>query len=121
MRVLVTGGAGYIGSFTTRALQGEGHEVVVFDNLSYGHRQAVEAEIIEGDIADAAVLDALMASRRFDALIHFAAFIEAGESMVDAARFFRNNTATAITLLTVAAENRVDKVVFSSTAGIYGN
>jgi UDP-glucose 4-epimerase len=121
MRVLVPGGAGYIGSFTVRALQQAGHEVVVFDNLSFGHTRAVDAEIVRGDLADSAALDACMARRGFEAIIHFAAFIEAGESMVEAGRFFANNTANAINLLNAAARHGIGQFVFSSTAGLYGN
>lgn len=121
MRILVTGGAGYIGSFTTRALQGAGHEVVVYDNLSFGHPEAIDAELVIGDLADSTVLDAVFSSRPFDAVIHFAASIEAGESMVDAGRFFTNNTANAINLLNAAVRHGITQLVFSSTAGVYGN
>jgi len=121
MRVLVTGGAGYIGSFTVRALQLAGHEVVVYDNLSFGHPQAIQAELVIGDLADASALDSCIANGHFDAIIHFAAFIEAGESMVDAGRFFVNNTANAIHLINVAAHHGIKNFVFSSTAGVYGN
>lgn len=121
MRVLVTGGAGYIGSFTVRALQAARHEAVVFDNLSYGHRQAIDAELIQGDLADSAALDACLSTRSFDAIMHFGAFIEAGDSMVEAGRFFANNTGNAINLLNAAARHGIEKLVFSSTAGLYGN
>ena len=121
MRVLVTGGAGYIGSFAARALEAAGHRVVVCDNLSFGHREAIDAELVVGDIADAGTLDACLAARRFDAIMHFAAFIEAGESMKDAGRFFQNNTANTITLLNVALRHGIQHFVFSSTAGVYGD
>lgn len=121
MRVLVTGGAGYIGSFTTIALQQAGHDVVVFDNLSYGHAQAVAAPLEVGDLADSQLVDHLLADGNFDAIIHFAAFIEAGESMIDAQRFFSNNTANAINLLSAAARHGIGKFIFSSTAGVYAN
>src|SRR5947209_4347773 len=120
MRVLVTGGAGYIGSFTTRALQAAGHEVVVYDNLRFGHREAVDAELVVGDLADSAALDACMSAGVFDAVIHFAAFIEAGESMENAGKFFENNTANAINLLNATARHGIRNLVFSSTAGVYG-
>ena len=121
MRVLVPGGAGYIGSFTVRALQEAGHEVVVYDNLSYGHREAVDGEIVVADLADAAALDACLSGGAFDAIVHFAAFIEAGDSMKDAARFFQNNTANTIHLLNAAARGGVRHFVFSSTAAVYAD
>jgi UDP-glucose 4-epimerase len=121
VRVLVTGGAGYIGSFTVDALQAEGHDVVVFDNLSYGHRQAISAELVVGDLADEAAIQECLAERSFDAVIHFAGSIEAGLSMVDAGRFFSNNVANSITLLNAAQRAGVQRIVFSSSAGVYGN
>jgi UDP-glucose 4-epimerase len=122
MRMLVPGGAGYIGSFTVRALQAAGHEITVYDNLSYGHRRAIDGvELVRGDVGDAAALDACLERGAYDAIMHFAAFIEAGESMRDAARFFANNTGNAITLLNAAARHGIKHFVFSSTAGLYGN
>lgn len=121
MRVLVTGGAGYIGSFTTRALQEVGHEVVVFDNLSYGHRQAVDAELVVADLGDVPAIDACMEAGRFDAIMHFAASIEAGESMKHADLFFQNNVVNSINLLNAAVRHGIDKLVFSSTAAVYGD
>jgi UDP-glucose 4-epimerase len=128
MKVLVTGGAGYIGSVVAEELLQAGHEVVVFDNLSRGHRQAVpkNAELVVGDLADRAALDQLLQSRAinfrgFDAVMHFAALIEAGESMKAPEQFFRNNTANALTLLEAMLAVRVPRFVFSSTAALYGN
>jgi UDP-glucose 4-epimerase len=122
MRILVPGGAGYIGSFTVQALQAAGHEAVVYDNLSYGHPQAIDGvELVRGDVGDAAALDACLGTGEFDAIMDFAAFIEAGESMRDAARFFANNTGNAITLLNAAARHDIKSFIFSSTAGLYGN
>jgi UDP-glucose 4-epimerase len=120
MRVLVTGGAGYIGSFTARALQQAGHDLVVFDNLHFGHRESVRAEVAVGDLANTAALDNCLDQGRFDAVIHLAASIEAGESMEDAARFFQNNTANAVNLLNATVRHGVGRLVFSSTAGVYG-
>jgi len=123
MRVLVTGGAGYIGSVVAEELLRAGHDVVVFDNLSRGHRQAVpkNAELVVGDLADRGCLDQLLRSRRIDAVMHFAALIEAGESMKAPEEFFRNNTSNALTLLEAMLGARVTRFVFSSTAALFGN
>jgi UDP-glucose 4-epimerase len=123
MRVVVTGGAGYIGSVVADELLQAGHDVVVFDNLSRGHRQAVpkNAELVVGDLADRAALDALLQSRATDAVMHFAALIEAGESMKAPEQFFRNNTANALTLVEAMLAAGIKHVVFSSTAALYGN
>jgi UDP-glucose 4-epimerase len=123
MRVLVTGGAGYIGSVVAEELLQAGHQVVVFDNLSRGHRQAVpkNAELVVGDLADRAGLDQLLRSRAIDAVMHFAALIEAGESMKAPEEFFRNNTANALTLLEAMLAVGVKRFVFSSTAALFGN
>jgi UDP-glucose 4-epimerase len=123
MRVLVTGGAGYIGSVVAEELLQAGHQVVVFDNLSRGHRQAVpkNAELVVGDLAEHACLDQLLRSRAIDAVMHFAALIEAGESMKAPEKFFRNNSANALTLLEAMLASRVKRFVFSSTAALFGN
>jgi UDP-glucose 4-epimerase len=123
MKVLVTGGAGYIGSVVAEELLQAGHPVVVFDNLSRGHRQAVpkNAELIVGDLADRAALDQLFRSRAIDAVMHFAALIEAGESMKAPETFFRNNTANALALLEAMLAAGVKRFVFSSTAALFGN
>ena len=123
MKVLVTGGAGYIGSVVADELLQAGHEVVIFDNLSRGHRQAVpkNAELVVGDLADRAELDQLLRSRTIDAVMHFAALIEAGESMKAPETFFRNNTANALTLVEAMLAAGVKRFVFSSTAALYGN
>ncbi len=123
MKVLVTGGAGYIGSVVAEELLQAGHQVIVFDNLSHGHRQAVPkaAELIVGELADRASLDRLFESRAIDAVMHFAALIEAGESMKAPEQFFRNNTANALTLLEAMLAARVNRLVFSSTAALFGN
>ena len=121
MRILVTGGAGYIGSFTVRALQEAGHQVVVYDNLVYGHREAIDAELVVADLADRQTLDRCLGGGSFDAIVHFAAFIEAGESMENAARFFHNNTANTIELLDAAVQHGVPQLVFSSTAAVYAD
>src|ERR1700758_5244934 len=127
MRILVTGGAGYIGSVVAEELLLAKHQVVVFDNLSRGHRQAVpkDAELIVGDLADRDCIDQLFRSRGgsspIDAVMHFAALIEAGESMKTPESFFRNNTANALTVLEAMLAHEVKRFVFSSTAALYGN
>ena len=123
MKVLVTGGAGYIGSVVTAQLVEAGHDVLVYDNLSKGHRDAVHsaARLVEGDIGDRAALEAAFAEHRPEAVLHFAAWIEAGESMREPQRFFRNNTANALTLLETMLAHEVRNFVFSSTAAVYGN
>ncbi len=123
MNVLVTGGAGYIGSVVVDTLVKSGHSVVVYDNLSKGHRAAVsrEAQLIVGDIGDRAAMEAVLQNGKFDGVMHFAASIEAGESMLAPERFFRNNTANALTLLELVLERRVPRFVFSSTAALFGN
>lgn len=123
MRVLVTGGAGYIGSVVAEELLQAGHQVVVFDNLSRGHRQAVpkNADLIVGELADRNHLDQVFRLRAIDAVMHFAALIEAGESMKAPEEFFRNNTANALTLLEAMLGARVKHLVFSSTAALFGN
>lgn len=122
LNVLVTGGAGYIGSVVTAELLKAGHAAVIYDNLSKGYAGAVPrgVELVRGDIADRQALDRVFSSRRFDAVMHFAASIEAGESMKVPERYFRNNTAGTLTLLEAMLTHRVDRLVFSSTAALYG-
>lgn len=123
MNILVTGGAGYIGSTVARQLLDAGHSVSVFDNLSSGHRAAVPeaAAFVRGDMLDRDALDAALSSESFDAVMHFAAFIEAGESMREPGRFFRNNVTGALTLIDAAVAHGVQRFVFSSTAGVYAS
>jgi UDP-glucose 4-epimerase len=122
MKVLVAGGAGYIGSVTVELLLQSGLEVVIYDNLSTGHPQAVAkgATLIEGDLADKGLLSRTFDRYGFDAVMHFAASILVGESMVDPAKYFTNNVANVITLLNVMLEHNVKKLVFSSSAAVYG-
>ncbi|HUP04503.1 MAG TPA: UDP-glucose 4-epimerase GalE, partial [Bryobacteraceae bacterium] len=116
-----TGGAGYIGSHTVRLLLERGHEVEVVDDLSNGHRHNVpDGKLHELNLLDGAALRALLREHRFDAAIHFAAFIEAGESMRDPGRFFRNNVGGSLSLLQAMVETGVRHIVFSSTAAVYG-
>ncbi len=123
MNILVTGGAGYIGSITTAELIAAGHSVVVYDNLSNGNREAVasEAELVVGDIADIPRLSSTLRTRSIEAVLHFAASIEAGESMVVPERYFRNNTGGTLAVLEAMLGAGVRRFVFSSTAAVYGN
>ena len=123
MRLLVTGGAGYIGSVVAEQLLAAGHQVTIIDNLSRGHRQAVPsgAELVVGDLSDKEQLKQLFGTHGFEGVLHFAAFIEAGESMKAPERFFQNNTANALALLEAMLAAGVKRFVFSSTAALYGN
>jgi len=123
VKVLVAGGAGYIGSVVAAGLIDEGHRVTIFDNMSRGHLEAVPAaaNLITGDLEDRAALDRVFAAGSFDAVMHFAALIEAGESMKIPERYFRNNTANTLNLLEVMLAHGVGRLVFSSTAALYGN
>lgn len=120
--ILVTGGAGYIGGIVAAQLIEHGHRVVVLDDLSHGHRSAVprEAEFVAGDTGDRDLLRRIFAAHRFDAVMHFAAFIEAGESMQAPGKYFRNNSANALALLEAVTEHQIGRFVFSSTAALYG-
>lgn len=121
MRILVCGGAGYIGSNMTALLAGEGHEPVVFDNLSKGHRAAVgDVELIVGDLADCGLLVETLKKRRIEAVMHFAAWIEVGESVREPLKYYRNNTSNTQNLLSAMEAAGVGKFVFSSTAAVYG-
>lgn len=121
MNVLVCGGAGYIGSHVSRLLARRGHQVFVYDDLSKGHRSSVgQAEFILGDIGDRRQLDLVFKSRKIDAVMHFCAFIEVGESVADPARYYRNNLANTLVLLDAMRDHGVDKIIFSSTAAVYG-
>ena len=122
MKVLLTGGAGYIGGTVADELLAAGHQVVIFDNLVHGHRSMLPADaaFIEGELADRALLDRTLQGGGFDAVLHFAALIEAGESMKVPESFFRNNSATTLTLLEAMLAAGVTRFVFSSTAALYG-
>jgi len=121
-RVLVTGGAGYIGSVVTSQLLAKGYDVIVCDNLSHGNRNAVPdgIKLIVADTADRSALDRIFQEHRIDAVMHFAAFIEAGESMQVPEKYFRNNTVNSLTLLEAMHAHKVQRLVFSSTAALYG-
>jgi UDP-glucose 4-epimerase len=121
MHILVTGGAGYIGSAATYALLQAGHKVTVFDNLSRGHRGAIPAEaaFIHGDIGDTMQLAQAFQANQFDAVMHFAALIEAGESMKDPGLYYRANVAYSNNVLEATCRAGVKRFVFSSTAAIF--
>jgi len=122
MRILVTGGAGYIGSVTTELLLDAGHEVTVFDNLGRGHREAIDprAMFIEGDLGDAGAITAVLRQTAPDAVMHFAAYALVGESMEDPSMYFRNNVIGGIHLAEAMVAAGVRKIVFSSTCATYG-
>jgi UDP-arabinose 4-epimerase len=119
--VLVTGGAGYIGSHTCKALAEAGYEPVVYDNLSNGHEYAVKWGPLEtGDILDSRRLGSVMQQYRPEAVVHFAAFAYVGESVIDPAKYWRNNVAGSLSLVNAMVENEIANMVFSSTCAIYG-
>ena len=122
MNVLVTGGAGYIGSIVTEHLLKQGHNVTVLDNLQQGHREAVlsPAEFVSGDICDVKTLTQIFSNIRIDAVMHMAANTLVGHSMTDPKRYFHNNLVGGISLLDAMLEHNVKKIIFSSTAAVYG-
>ncbi|HEY6487610.1 MAG: UDP-glucose 4-epimerase GalE [Terracidiphilus sp.] len=127
MKILVTGGAGYVGGTVAALLTSRGHNPIVFDNLSHGRRDLVPSgvQFIEGDLCDRAALESLFknaadSGQPFDAVLHFAALIEAGESMQKPEIYFRNNTASTLTLLEAVLAHGPRCLVFSSTAAVYG-
>ena len=121
MKVLVTGGAGYIGSHVVRQLAQAGHDIVVFDNLSTGYRWAVTAgELVVGDLADEAAIDDVFAQHKFDAVLHFAAHIVVPESVANPLKYYSNNTRNTLNLLKAVERYDVPYMVFSSTAAVYG-
>ncbi len=122
MNVFVTGGAGFIGSITVKKLLDEGHQVTVFDTLENGHKEAVDrrATLIEGDLRNQDSLKTVLSSQVFDAIIHFAGYIESGESMRDPFKFFENNFCAGLNMAKVAKDAGVKNIIFSSTAGVYG-
>jgi UDP-glucose 4-epimerase len=122
MKVLVTGGAGYIGGVVSRMLLSKGHEITILDNFCHSRRAAVPlgAELVEGSLADRELLEKMFRRTHFDGVMHFAALIEAGESMKVPEVYFRNNTAGTLTLLEAMQDTGHDRLVFSSTAACYG-
>lgn len=121
MNIFITGGAGYIGSATAEALLNAGHQVTVYDSLVTGHRQAVPpgAKFIHAELSDSLALALALKEESYDAVMHFAAFIEAGESMKDPAKFFRNNLINSLMLIEAAVKAGVPRFLLSSTAAVY--
>src|ERR1044071_4398103 len=122
MRVFVTGGAGYIGSVVTEELIKDGHEVVVYDNLSKGHLQSVidPASFVQGDLLDADKLRQTLNENRIEAVIHMAAYSLVGESVEAPAKYYHNNVVAGLVLLDAMRDCGVTRIVFSSTAATYG-
>lgn len=121
MKILVTGGAGYIGSHVVKALGEKGHDLLIYDNLSKGRRDAVlYGRLVAGDLADRALLEDTIGSFRPEAVMHFAAFIEVAESMREPSKYYRNNTANTLALLDTMLKFKVVNFIFSSTAAVYG-
>lgn len=122
MRILVTGGAGFIGSHTVLQLAKMGHDCVVIDNLGNGHADAVlYGRLVVADVRNVKALSALMAEEKIDGVVHFAAFIEAGTSMVEPLLFWDNNLGATWSVLSAMKEVGIDKLVYSSTAALFGN
>jgi UDP-glucose 4-epimerase len=121
MRILICGGAGYIGSHMVELLLERGHEVTVFDNLSTGYRDAVLGGQFEsGDLGDSAALDRVLGAQKFDVVMHFAAFLRVEESMALPGKYFRNNFCNTVNLLEAMVRHGVLRFIFSSTAAVYG-
>ena len=122
MNVLVTGGAGYIGSHTVNQLLKEGHHVLVYDNLSTGHAESVPAgvKLVEGDLRNGELLRSVLQENQIEAVVHFAADSLVGESMVKPSKYYHNNVVATLALLDAMQDCKVEKIVFSSTAAVYG-
>ncbi len=122
MRVLVTGGAGYIGSVVVEELLTQQHTPIVYDNLSKGHRQSVAsgAELVEGELVDQQRLECVLAKQEIEAVMHMAADSLVGESFRNPAKYYANNVVAGLSLLEAMRSARVSRIVFSSTAAVYG-
>src|SRR5262245_1009882 len=122
MKIFVVGGAGYIGSVCSELLLNEGHEVAIFDNLSEGHRDAVDSRthFVEGELADRPAIQSALSSHRPDAVMHFAANALVGESMQNPSKYFRNNICNGLNLLDAMVAADVRQIVFLSTCAIFG-
>ncbi len=123
MKIFVSGGAGYIGSAAAEVLRDAGHDVTVYDSLVTGYRAALPdgVRFIEADLGQADALQAALSSQPFDAVMHFAGFIEAGESMRDPGKFFHNNVGLSMALIEACIKNGVNSFVFSSSAAVYAS
>jgi len=121
MNILVTGGAGYVGSHAARLLDRSGHDIWIYDNLSEGHRGAVrDGRLIQGELEDRPALETVLANKQIDAVMHFAAAAYVGESVLDPAKYYRNNIAGTCSLLEAMLAANVKRIVFSSTTATYG-
>ena len=121
MKILVTGGAGYIGSHVVKVLGQRGYEILVYDNLSTGHEWAVlYGRLVRGDLSDKVFLDKIIKEFNPDAIMHFAAFIQVEESVRDPLKYYRNNTVNTLNLLEIMQKNGIKNFIFSSTASVYG-
>ncbi len=121
MAILVCGGAGYIGSHVNKQLNREGYETIVFDNLVYGHREAVKwGTFIEGDLANEAEIEAVFSAHKIDAVFHFAAYAYVGESVTEPEKYYYNNVVNTLNLLKVMKRHGCNKLIFSSTCATYG-
>ncbi len=122
--ILVTGGAGYIGSHAVLILKKAGYNVIILDNLSYGHREIVEdvlqVKLVVGDTSDRVLLDHLFTTYKIDAVMHFAAYIAVGESVNEPGKYYRNNVASTLNLLEAMLAHGINQIVFSSTCAVYG-
>jgi UDP-glucose-4-epimerase GalE len=122
LNILVTGGAGYIGSHCCKELKKAGYHPITIDNLVYGHRESVRwGEFVEGDIGDRAVLDAIWGRHEIQAVMHFSAYAYVGESVTDPRKYYRNNVASTLCLLDWMLDNNIRYFIFSSTCATYGN
>lgn len=123
MKILVTGGAGYIGSHMTRMLSDKGYETVVLDSMEFGHREAIpkSSTLIVGNVSDANVVRKIFTDHAIDGVLHFAGYISVEESVKNPIKYMRNNTIGPVTLLEAMREAKVAKIIFSSTAAVYGN
>lgn len=121
MSILVCGGAGYIGSHINKLLAQKGYDTIVYDNLIYGHREAVKwGKFVKADLCDRAVLDRVFSENKIDAVFHFAAFAYVGESVTEPAKYYFNNVCNTLNLLEAMRDHGCNKIIFSSTCATYG-